>query len=115
MISIMSPRIGDIIQHLLPIQSIPFRNRKQPHRTKRALRVNVKTLAFSAAHIDGQLTCYCEGMTDLGFPRSKLAEDFGDGTSFDTASEERVELVGAGGDADQSQIQNVVADEIDRR
>src|SRR5271170_1947749 len=96
MIRIIRPRICNIIQYLLPIQPIPFSNRKYPRRSKRSLGINVKTFPFSTAHVDRKLTSHCQSMTNLTFTRTKFSKDFGDGTGFNASSEEGVELLGSG-------------------
>src|SRR5271154_6685658 len=96
MIRIIRPRICNIIQYLLPIQPIPFSNRKYPRRPKRSLGINVKTLPFSTTHVDRKLTSHCQSMTDLTFTGTKFSKDFGDGTGFNASSEEGVELLRSG-------------------
>ena len=74
---------------------------QQTHWTEGALGVDVQTLAFAAAHVEGQLAGDGQGVTDLRFACTELAEDLGDTASLDTTGEKGVEILGAGGDVDE--------------
>lgn len=72
MIRVIRSGIGNVIQHFLSIQAVSFRNGEKTNRPKSSLRVDVQALALSTTHINGQLTRYGEGMTELRLPRPKL-------------------------------------------
>jgi hypothetical protein len=84
MIRIICPRIRHVVQHLLSIQPISFGHRQQPDGSECALSVDIQAFTLAAAHGDGELAGDGEGMTDLRLARAELAEEFSDGSGFDT-------------------------------
>lgn len=101
MIRIVGARICHIIQDLFTRKTVSISDRQQTHRPKSSLGVYVQTLALATAHVKGQLTGDCEGMANLGFTGTEFAKELRNTASFDTAGQERVEILGASGDGDE--------------
>lgn len=92
MVRVVGAGVGDIVEDFLAGEAVAVGDGEQADGAECALCVDVETFAFPAAHVEGELAGYCQGVTDLGFPSAEFAEDFGDGAGFDAACQEGVEL-----------------------
>lgn len=73
MVCVVCPRVCNVVQDFLAIESIPLGDGKHSNRSERALSVNVQALALSAAHRYWQLARHCQSMADLRLARPELA------------------------------------------
>ena len=101
MIAVVRSCVGDVVEDLFSVESVPVGDGETADGTKGAFGIDVEAFAFAAAHVEGELAGDGEGVADLRFPGSELAEDFSNGAGFDAAGKEGVELFGAGGDGDE--------------
>merc|ERR1719502_53355 len=72
---IVRTSIGDILQHILAVQTKALGNVYQSFRSKSALSVYVEGLAFCTTLIYRQLACDTEGVAKLCLSTAELAED----------------------------------------
>ena len=100
-VRVVGAGVGDVVEDLFAREAVAVRDGEEPHGAEGAFRVDVEAFALAAAHVEGELAGYGEGVADLGFPCAEFAEDFRDGAGFDAAGEEGVELFGARGDGDE--------------
>jgi hypothetical protein len=56
MIGIVCSGIGDVIENLLSVQSIPLGNGEHSNWSKGTFRIDVQALSLTSAHTDRQLT-----------------------------------------------------------
>jgi hypothetical protein len=122
MFRVVGASVGNIVQHILRIQSEALCDLHKTLRTESALGVDVKCLAFTTTHCQRQLrknhkqqteyqltksrikmkalhvkTClagHTQRVTNLSLASSEFAKHFGDGTSLHTAAQQLVELLG---------------------
>lgn len=99
-IRIVSTSVRNIVEDLITIQPKSTSNLHKPLRSKGSFRINVKALSGSASLLDGELTGDSQGVANLSFTRSKLSKKFRDGTSFETAAQQVIQLLGTSGDVD---------------
>ena len=101
MVGVVGAGIGDVVEDLFAREAVSVRDGQEAHGPEGAFGVDVEAFPFPAAHVEGELACHGEGVADLGFARSELAEYLGYGARFDAAGEQGVELFGAGGYGDE--------------
>ena len=115
MVSVVSPGVGHVVQHVVPrpetyrslfiarlflcqktscLQSVSLSDRQQPFRSEGSLGVDVEALALGASHVDGQLAGDGQSVTQLAFACTELAKQLGDGTRLDAAIQELVQFFG---------------------
>ena len=95
-VRVVGSGVGDVVQDFFAGEAVAVGDGEEAHRAEGAFGVDVEAFALAAAHVEGKLAGYGEGVADLGLAGAELAEDFGDGAGFDAACEEGVELFGAG-------------------
>lgn len=96
MVRVVRASVSHIIQDLLPNKSESLSNRKKTDGSECPLCIDIQTLSFTAAHVEGQLAGHCQGMADLTLSCSEFSEDLGNRPSLDTAPKESVEPLRAG-------------------
>ena len=78
----------------------PVRDGPESVRSEGVLAVNVDDLAPGEAVLPRQLGRHTQGVRQLRLAGAELAKDLGDGHGLQAAAQQLVELVGAGGDAE---------------
>lgn len=94
-IGVVGAGVGDVVEDFFAGEAVAVCNAQEAHGAEGAFGVDVEAFSFAAAHVEGELTGYGEGVADLGFSGAEFAEDFGDGAGFNAAGKEGVELFGA--------------------
>ena len=95
-IGVVGAGVGDVVEDFFAGEAVAVCDAEEAHGAEGAFGVDVEAFAFAAAHVEGELAGYGEGVADLGFAGAEFSKDFGDGAGFDAAGEEGVELFGAG-------------------
>ena len=101
MIGVVSAGVGNIVEDFFPREAVAVRDAEEAHGAEGAFGVDVEAFPFAAAHVEGKLARHGEGVADLGLAGAEFAEDLGHAAGFDAASEESVELFGAGRDGNE--------------
>ena len=97
MIAVVGPGVGDIVEDLFAIQSVSVGDCEETYGPEGPFGVDVQAFSFAAAHVEGELAGYCEGVADLRLAGAEFAEDFRYRAGFDAAGKESVEVFRAGG------------------
>lgn len=85
MVGVVGAGVGDVVEDFFAGEAVAVCDAEEADGAEGAFGVDVETFSLAAAHVEGELTGYGEGVADLGFSGAKFAEDFGDGAGFDAA------------------------------
>ena len=107
MVRVVRPRVCNVVQHFLAVQTQALCDGQQPNRTEGPLRVDIQALALATTHVHGQLARHRQSVADLRFTRTELAKELGDGARLDAPAEQRVKVLGTGGDMDEFRASGV--------
>ena len=100
MLGVVRLGVRDVVQHGARVHAEPLRDRDQPLRAERALRVDVHRLALRAALRERELARHRERVAQLRLSGAELAVNLRQRAALEAAAEKLIQLGRARGDHD---------------
>ena len=64
-VAVIGARVGDVVEDFFAVEAVAIGDSEEAHGAEGAFGVNVEAFSLAAAHVEGELAGYGEGVADL--------------------------------------------------